>query len=183
VSIERRVAVLAGRRIDFSGTEPAQFPPDAVANVRSRIGAAFASANISVLVSSAACGADLIGLDVAEERRIRTRIVLPFAPDIFRARSVDDRPGEWGIVFERAIASARGRDDLVEIGLTETDGRAYMMTNRAILDEGLRLAPPSTPTAFVIWDGPIAGRADYTADFVDASRQLGAAIVEIPILG
>jgi hypothetical protein len=41
--------------------------------------------------SSAACGADIIASEVASEIGLRRRIVLPFARDLFRETSANDR--------------------------------------------------------------------------------------------
>ena len=49
------------------------------------------------LIRSAACGADLLALDIAGEFGVERHVVLPFAVQAFRASSVTDRPGEWGI--------------------------------------------------------------------------------------
>jgi hypothetical protein len=75
------------------------------------------------LVCSAACGADLIALEAAEQLGVRRRIVLPFAPpplpqDICY---VIDRPGDWGAVFDHQIATTSASGDLVVIDL-ERDG-------------------------------------------------------------
>ena len=52
---------------------------------------------MSVLVCSAACGADLIALQAAGRVSLRRRIVLPFEPSRFRDSSVVDRPGDWAL--------------------------------------------------------------------------------------
>ena len=59
------------------------------------------------VVSSAACGGDLLALEAASSARIPTRIVLPFAADKFRKTSVIDRPDPayWGPALRSADCS------------------------------------------------------------------------------
>ena len=97
---------------------------------------------MSALISSAACGADLLALDVARHAGIRRRLILPFAIDRFRESSVVDRPGNWGPLFDGLIADATAHDDLVILEAGDGD-EAFAATNLAILDEGERLAPSS----------------------------------------
>ena len=100
------VMALAGRRIDAPETDPPRFPLKNVPMVRERLAALLAAEHAEALVCSAACGADLIALEEAERLGLRRRIVLPFPAKRFRETSVTDRPGEWGPLFDRLIASA-----------------------------------------------------------------------------
>jgi hypothetical protein len=75
------VVALAGRRIDELDTRPPHFPAEAVPIVRRRLADLFARERAVALVCSAACGADLIALGVAERFGLRRRIILPFRPD------------------------------------------------------------------------------------------------------
>jgi hypothetical protein len=36
--------------------------------------------------------------------------------------------------------------------------------------------------AIAVWDGPLTGRTDYTADFVEAARRRGVRVESVPIL-
>ena len=64
--------------------------------MRRRIRALLNASAATILVSSAACGADLIALSEARELGLGLRIILPFARDKFRISSVADRPGIGG---------------------------------------------------------------------------------------
>src|SRR5690349_3650476 len=100
---QRVVIALAGRRVDPPGADPRRFPLENVETVSKRIGQLFAERNAAALVSAAACGADLLALEVAKSRHMRRRVVLPFSRDVFRRTSVVDRPGDWGDRYDRAL--------------------------------------------------------------------------------
>src|ERR1700681_850264 len=102
------VVVLAGRRIDARSAEDPKFPSERINLVRKEIAGNLLSARAHALVCSAACGADLLALDVAEELNIPTRVVLPFSAERFRETSVIDRPNPdfWGNLFDRVIGKA-----------------------------------------------------------------------------
>ena len=88
------VIALAGRRVDRGKKNtPSRFPETRVPVVRREIAGLLARESALALVSSAACGADLIGLEEAERLGLRRRIILPFTPTEFRNRSVSDCPG------------------------------------------------------------------------------------------
>ncbi len=59
------VIVEAGRRVDAPGAEVARFPSSNVDEVRQRIQQLLAREKPIAFVSSAACGADLLALDIS----------------------------------------------------------------------------------------------------------------------
>jgi hypothetical protein len=173
------IIALAGRRIDAPDTTPPRFPLSKVEEVRSRLAGAFARLHAVGLVCSGACGADLVALEAAEQLNMRRRIVLPFAPERFRKSSVTDRPGEWGRVFDRQIATAAKSDDLVVLDLGGDENRAYAAANEAIIRETLRLARaveqsrPHRRVAILVWEGAGRQDSDATAAFGDLARKAG----------
>jgi hypothetical protein len=78
------VLALAGRRIDANGANPARLPFTQVEAVRQRLRKLFVDERASAIVCSAACGADLVPLEVAGKLGVRRRVVLPFSKDQFR---------------------------------------------------------------------------------------------------
>jgi hypothetical protein len=178
------IVALAGRRIDAANAMPERFPARCIAPVRERLRAALRDGRASALVSAAACGADLIALAVAEELGLRRHIVLPFAGDDFRAKSVVDRPGDWGEPFDRLVAEAAARNDLEILGLPPSRPGVFQETNVAILERALALARETDEPAcaFAVWDGPLTGRTDYTLDFVDAAERRGIPVQPIAIV-
>lgn len=179
------VVALAGRRIDATDADTPRFPSDRVDSVRQRLRALLIARTASALVSSAACGADLIALDVARELGLRRRIVLPFAPDHFRGSSVMDRPGDWGAIFDGEVERARRAGDLVVLEKSGEGSEAYAAANAAILDEAARLARQEGDLpllAVLVWDGRSRGEGDLTEAFGLLARRQGLEIAEISTL-
>lgn len=176
------VVALAGRRIDPEPTQVQRFPFDQVERVRAEIADRLRQANATVLVCSAACGADLIALEIAQNMGVRTRIILPFSAARFRETSVVDRPRPefWGSLFDRVTKIARARGDLVELdGGTENDA-AYSAANVAIINEARTLAGvkdngrsgAALPLiALVVWEGAARGVDDNTERFAGLARR------------
>jgi hypothetical protein len=180
----RVVIALAGRRVDAAGAEPSRFPPENVQAVRDRIQSLFASRNAITLVSSAACGADLLGLEAAELQHMRTRIVLPFSREVFRRTSVTDRPGDWGASYDRALDLAEAKNDVVVLGYREDDSEAYVATNRAILAEAVSIARNTGLglAAVVVWDQRSRGPDDITEQFLNEATGRGIEMVPVSTL-
>jgi hypothetical protein len=177
------VLALAGRRIDASESSRLAFPLGNVEKVRNRVRGLFAERSVRVLTCSAACGADLIALEVAMELSIECRIVLPFIPSRFRELSVVDRPGNWGPVFDRIIRSAKAHGDLVVLNLDEGDD-PYTRTNMVIVAEALNLTEgPGDPVgAALVWEGTASGKTDGTASLGNFARERGLEILEVSTL-
>ena len=175
------VIALVGRRIDPPDLTVPIFPYTAVKRVRERIHDLLRNSNAKVLVCSAACGADLIALQTAEELGIRRRIVLPFEPARFRETSVIDRPGGWGPAFDEAIKEAKVKHDLVNLNMEPRTEESYLQANQAILNEAISLAKASGDrvVAALVWDGIPRSDHDVTGAFGDAARSLGLQVVEV----
>lgn len=168
------VIALAGRRIDVEGADPPQFPLRNIQIVRERLAELFEREQAIALVSSAACGSDLIALEEAERLRIRRRIILPFSQVKFRLTSVVDRPGEWKSSYDRLIEIAEADSDLVTLKQGEVDaGAAYAEANNAIIREAqfLARAMPGAPhrlVGVIVWEGRPRPNNDATNDFKNA---------------
>src|SRR5664279_3285300 len=132
------ILAMAGRRIDGNDADEARFPLRNVGRVSRDVEALFLRQEVNVLVSSAACGADLIGLSEAGKLGRRRRVVLPFSREKFRVESVVDRPGEWGQLFDMILDDVSAMGDLVILpGASAVD--PYVATNVAIVEEALAL--------------------------------------------
>jgi hypothetical protein len=135
---------------------------------------------VSALVSSGACGTDLLALEAARHAGIRRRLILPFAIDRFREASVVDRPGNWGALFDGLVADAVAQGDLVILEAGDGDA-AFAATNLAILDEGERLATATgaRKRALIVWDGASRGSDDLTDQFRVEAAARGWSVEEI----
>jgi hypothetical protein len=178
------VAALAGRRPDAPEAETERFPPRNADAVRSRIAALLRDRGVGTLVSSAACGADLLALQAAGELGLRRVVVLPFDADRFRASSVVDQSGDWGGAYDAIVADARARGDLVVLSAEGEDDEAYAAATAAILDRAVALAggDPSRVVAVPVWEGASRGDGDQTAAFANSARERGIAVREVRTL-
>jgi hypothetical protein len=176
----KTVIAFAGRRVDAPGS-PSRFPASRLDAVRDRIETKLRAHKASWLVSSAACGSDLLAIEVAATLGMQRRIVLPFAPARFRDTSVTDRPGDWGSRFDTALDAARGSADLVILDGAPDATNVYQHANEAILDEATTLAHGGPVIAVFVWDGRPREGGDVTAAFADSARRRRIAVEEIAI--
>ena len=175
------IVALAGRRIDAQGAQRRAFPQSCVSAVYERLEALFTREAPAALVSSAACGADLIALEVARTLSIRRRVVLPSEPAAFRASSVVDRPGNWGEILDRTMIEVSNAGDLVVRRDLPAGDEGHLAANRVILDEAIALASGHAPAvaAVVVWEGPRTG-ADATRSFAEEARHRRILVIEVP---
>ena len=174
------IIALAGRRVDSADAKDARFPLRNIGNVRTRAREVLTEKGATALVSSAACGADLIALSEAGQLGLRRRVILPFARRRFRETSVTDRPGEWGPLYDQVLDEVEAAGDLV-ILQNGSDDEAYSAANRAILDEAVALAKAvdKPAIAVLIWDGVSRGDHDLTEEFGAEARRRGLAVTEV----
>lgn len=168
------IIVEAGRRVDAADATVARFPPQNVPNVRKRIREVLVTQKPSGVVSSAACGADLLLLDVAIELRLPRYILLPSDPEVFRASSVTDRPGNWGELYSKAMRTSK-----VQVLKVPEGQQGYLETNLHLLDRAQDLAKQNhtTVNALVVWNQESRGPDDVTAHFLEQAH-----FRKIPIL-
>jgi hypothetical protein len=179
---ERRgvIIALAGRRIDPPDAATPRFPLENVSLVTQRLRALFNTRTVKVVVSSAACGADLLALSVAGQVGIRRRVILPFGRDKFRETSVVDRPGDWGPVYDRVLDEASATGDIVTLEGTADDAEAYAAANDTILKQAAALAQSGEETlATLVWEGGSRGSDDLTAAFGAEARKRGLTVIEV----
>jgi len=176
------IIALAGRRVDAPDAKDARFPLQNVAQVRERV-SKLLKTDVAAVVSSAACGADLIAQSEAGTLGLRRRVVLPFARQRFRETSVVDRPGDWGPVYDRVIDEVAAAGDLVVLP-PGPDDQAYAAANHAILEEALALARTlhQPVKAILVWDGASRGDNDLTEAFGTEARKRGLAVTDVPTL-
>lgn len=169
---------LAGRRIDAPDADP-RFPLASVPRVRKALYELFHSHPGSSLFCAAACGADLIALDVAEELAVPAWIVLPFATPQFRAGSVVDRPGDWGPSFDAQIRRAEQAGRLLVHDLPPGDDHTYLQANELILDASMQHASGGDVTAVIVWEGKPREGVDVTGALAQSARRRGLPVIEI----
>jgi hypothetical protein len=190
------IVAFAGRRIDATDVKTPRFPLTQVDVVQKKIEELFLRDNVKTLTCSAACGADLIALQVAQKLGIHYRIILPFVSERFRVTSVMDRPcaqeWNWGVLFDQVIDIAQGKGELVVVETDEDRQAAYQAVNQAILSEALQqgriqaegstMEPPQEihqVQAVIAWDGHARGPRDLTLHFAQEARSRGLVVKEI----
>lgn len=175
------IIALAGRRIDADQTDTPRFPLAHVALVRQRLSQWFTEHDVQLLVCSAACGADLLALTIAQELGVQTLIVLPFPQPQFRATSVVDRGEEWGAAFDAVIAEAEEQGNVIDLGYKPEDDTAFVETNLVIIELALSQATQLNQSvqALLVWDGASRGEDDITAEFQTVANQRGLSVHEI----
>lgn len=178
-SSSRRVLIAAGRRVDAADAEVPRFPASEVAKVRREIEELFSKEKPLAVVSSAACGADLIVLAVAESAGIERYVLLPSQPAEFRKTSVTDRPGNWGDVYDKVLQTSK-----VEILKVPEGQQGYLKTNLKLLDRGQALAREHSASAeaLVVWNKETRGPDDVTAHFLAQAKRRRIQVVEIATL-
>ena len=179
--------VLAGRRIDAVGATPPRFPLARLTDTTIDVHTMLRRRRPAVVVSAAACGADLIALAAARTLGIRRRIVLPFAPARFRAESVVDRPGDWGDLFDEMIGKAEKAGDLVILSDGAKLADPFTATNERLIAEAFALSGemPKPRVAkgrlcgVIVWEGRPRGAGDYTQAFAELARGKGIFVEEV----
>lgn len=171
----RTVIALAGRRIDAYDADEERFPIENTELVRTRLRNAFRRYDVVALVCSAACGTDLLALEVAGDLKVRRVVVLPFDAASFRHVSVVDRPGgesRWGPSFDHVIATLPV-DDLIVIDGSAEQNAAFDAANSRILSVAQSLSDrlDAQLVAVIVWDGVRRGADDLTAQFADDARE------------
>ncbi|UCF19024.1 MAG: hypothetical protein JSU87_13995, partial [Gemmatimonadota bacterium] len=177
------VIVLAGRRYDAADAPTPRFPLANGPAVQGRLGELFQEENATAMVSSAACGADLLALQAAGFLRMRRRVVLPFDRHRFRATSVTDRPGQCGPAYDHVIDEVEAGGDLVVIEHDGDDSSAYRAVTEELFNQAIWLAEDEAKAAkpgaaaaprmvaVVVWEGQSRGKGDETARFAEIAEQ------------
>lgn len=180
--MESKIVALAGRRIDPAGAATQRFPLEAVSRVRKELRRALKRLAPRLLVSSAACGADLLGLEIAAQLGIRSLVILPFSIQEFRRSSVVDRPGNWGPLFDQLVSARKGSRDLVVLrGRADRADDAYAHATREIIRRARQECEAAACVALLIWDGHPSSPQDATADFKRRAAASGFLIQELII--
>lgn len=177
------VLALAGRRIDAAGADERRFPPENEAMVAVRIRNAMVSAASQAVVCSAACGADILALEGAAQLGLARRVVLPFARQHFRAKSVADRGEDWGRRFD-AILQQLQSEDILELNLPSGNDAAYAAVNAKIIEEAVAWASMTgrRALAMIVWNGFSRGATDLTEGFKRVALDRKLEVISVPTL-
>lgn len=177
-----QVLLYSGHMIDRPGRASPRFPPGLEPQVRDAVRARLESIAPLAAYGSAACGTDLICLELARERGCETHVVLPFPPADFSATSVDFAGGDWHARFERALASADSvtiTSDHYARGSTATfDYANLVLTGMGRLRANVLDAPL---IAMAVRDPLDRREVGGTSSIVSLWKRQGIAVEEIPV--
>jgi hypothetical protein len=179
------IIALAGRRIDASGAKAIRFPLSKVGEVKEKLKALFISIKPKALVCSAACGADLLALQVAGELGIQRSIVIPFDQQLFKSTSVSDRPGDWDVLYDTICDEAVTEEGIEVLNYPQNEDETYRRTNIYILEKAKELADKygsGDLTAVIVWDGKSRDESDITYHFRKEAEARDFTIHEVIIL-
>ena len=175
------VLVFTGHMIDAPDRAEPRFPPQMADEVRSRIRSAIETLRPAAAYGSAACGADILCLEVVQELGGELHIVLPFPAEQFRLESVEFcGQGDWGERFQRLLDGASEVMVISEkpppSGVSAFEYANLVMTGLArlrsqVLDTDLH--------GLAIWDGSIAGDVGGTSSVVDMWRRYGVSTEQV----
>jgi hypothetical protein len=180
------IVVVAGRRIDPPNPTAVRFPLTSRGAVATRVRRALTSLAATTIVSSAACGSDLLALNAARSIGARRRIILPYQEDWFLQDSVTDRPGRWEDLYHILLDEARATGDLIVLDQPRGSDDAFRAANDAILADAQRLAAEERPTdparalaGLIIWEGASRGPDDVTDHMRQRLAAAGATIATV----
>ncbi len=169
------VLVFTGHMIDAPGRSEPRFPPALAPVVDAAIRERLARLHQPIVYASAACGADLIFIEAAQDAGAEVNVVLPFDRDDFLRTSVAVGGTAWVDRFGSALARASrvimatdenylGDDVLFEYAATLLEGLAL-----------LRAAQLATsPTMLCVLDPDAAAKVGGTrASFARWNRNVG----------
>lgn len=177
------ILALAGRRPDPPDADERRFPIANAIPVREQMRSILSRVQPRILIGSAACGADLLGQDVAGDLGIETHVLLPFNAEKFRKTSVVDRPGHWGALYDRIIRRARANDCLTILQAGDDSDQPYEAANEEILGLSRRRAQPDEElSALIVWDGAPKDADDFTDHLQQQIRQQGGNVYEVQTL-
>jgi hypothetical protein len=177
------IVALAGRRIDLPSANPERFPARNIERVQLAIKLKLEEHGARWLVSSAAAGADLVGIKAAVALGIDCRLILFASVSEFAEKSVQDRGAYWEKEFERLL-SATSRENLIFVPERATDSDTFKAVNERILGETLVLASlrSSTPISVAVWEGRPKEKEDFTVDFIEHSGKMRIPVLNVNTL-
>ncbi len=184
----RLAIVFSGHLADAPGRETPRLSADRIESATARIGAAIDAFRVGpgdLALTQGAAGSDLVFAELALDRGLRLRLLLPLPREDFLARSV--RPvvdGErWCERFEavecRVEAADRLEADAV-LGPLRADADpddVFVRGNEWLLDAAAASGAPST-MLLCLWDGARGGRGG-TGEMVALATSRGLPVTRI----
>jgi len=174
------VLVLTGNMIDREGRPVPRFPAGLESAVRQAMRDSLQAARPLAAYGSAACGADILGMEIVHELGGEIHVVLPFPPGEFRTASVDVAPGDWGARFDR----------LLEVASTVTIASDHRASGSVATFEYVNLLMTglgqlraevldTTLLGLAVWDPEAGGAPGGSASVVEAWERRGITVDKV----
>ncbi len=170
-----RVVAFVGHLLDRPGRAQPRFAAQLESAVRQAIRERLLPLNAGIGYSAAACGADILFLEVLRELGGETHVVLPFGKEEFLRESVALIPGAgWEARFESALERAAelvyASGQMMAAGSASFEYVGQLLIGLA----GLRAAQlESELVPLAVWDGNPGDGGGGTADTIAHWRNLG----------
>ena len=179
-----RVVAFVGHLLDKSDRPQPRFPAHLEPAVRQALRERLTACNAGIGYSAAACGSDILFLEVLRELGGETHVVMPFCKEQFVENSVAVVTGAgWEQRFESALKAAAETVYASEKMMTAGTASLEYVGQLLIGLAGLRAAQLETELVpLAVWDGKPGDGAGGTADTIAHWRGLGYT-VEIIDLG
>ena len=161
------ILVFTGNMIDQPDRAVPRFPSSLEAAVRAALRERLDALAPLAVYASAACGADILCLELGRELGAETHVVLPFPPAEFRRASVDFATNDWSPRFEAVLAAA---DSVTVASEHRASGSSATFEYANLILTGMgRLRAQALDTALqglAAWDPDAIGAAGGSASLV-----------------
>jgi len=138
--------------------------------------------NPGIGYSSAACGSDILFLELMQERKTETNVVLPFELDDFLKVSVDFAGEHWSDRAQKVLGRCSQRVQATE-GKYLGDDLLFDYANHVIMGKALLRSSilETDPVLLAVWEPSSKAATGGTSDFVKTweSKHLPVHIIDI----
>jgi class 3 adenylate cyclase/tetratricopeptide (TPR) repeat protein len=147
------IVAFTGHMIDHPARPKARFPECLVASVKEELSRVLTRIDAQIGYASAACGADILFIEVMIERGGEINVVLPFREEDFIKTSVGFAGKHWEDRFHRALEKATSVKYLTEEGYFGNDD---LFAFAGTIIQGLSILRAESmntlPTLLALWD-------------------------------
>jgi class 3 adenylate cyclase len=176
------IIAFTGHMIDSPGRKVPRFPPSIEGRIKAALASALDEHNPGIGYSSAACGSDILFLELMQERKAETNVVLPFELDDFFKISVDFAGVQWRERAQSVLQHCTRRVQATE-GKYLGDDLLFDYANHVIMGKALlRSSMLETEAVLLaVWDPGSGAATGGTSDFVQTwnKKQLPVHIIDI----
>ena len=176
------IIAFTGHMIDSPGRKVPRFPPALEERVKDAIRSALDDSNPGIGYSSAACGSDILFLELMQERKAETNVVLPFELDDFLKISVNFAGEHWKDRAQTVLGRCSQRVQATE-GKYLGDDLLFDYANHVIMGKALLRSSmlETDPVLLAVWEPSSKAATGGTSDFVQTweSKDLPVHIINI----